>query len=140
MKPNHIQPGSIAWAQTWPPWQHGDQECPHPIIAIGNENDGKLAIVPCSSKGSLGRHQIPINTNKPIICPSAFRPKGCLSVEPTWICLTDKNGTPNIRLATPTNNALIFGIKPIKIRAITVLDAEDWQRLKHKIIQIIQTI
>jgi hypothetical protein len=137
MKTSIMQPGSIAWSQTWPPWQHGDQECPHPIIAIGSENDGKIAIAPCSSKGSLGRLQIPINTKTPIICPSAFRPKGCLSVEPTWICITDKNGNSNIRMATITNNALIFGTKPIKIRAITILESEDWQRLKHKLLEII---
>jgi len=129
----------IAWAHTWPEWQSvPGQESPHPIIGLGLNQDGELALLPCSSKGDLGRLQIPLRRAAFLECPSAFKPRGPLSADPTWVCVADKFWQPNLRWAKVEPGRLVFPKDTIRLRRITKLANDDWHRLKTELARAIK--
>ncbi len=97
-QPPMLRAGVIAWAHTWPDWERlPGQEEPHPVIALGQNKNGEIALLPCSSKGDLGKLQMPLRQTSYLQCPSAFRPRGPLTKDPTWVCVADKNWRLNLR-------------------------------------------
>ena len=127
-----LGPGMIAWASDWPDWVRvPDQEEPHPVICVGVRLDGMIAILPCSKHGDQGRLQVPIrNKGKPSIA-SAFKPKGPLSVDPTWVCVADKNWKSNLRWVQVRQGVLTLPKGDIKLRKVTRIKPEEYELLSE---------
>lgn len=124
-----LNPGMIAWAATWPDWETiPGQESPHPVLAIGQNADGEIAVLPLSSKPDLGQAQVAITSQN---CPSAFRPLGPLSVSPSFICIADRRWGLTMRWVPVVAGALVLPRGRVGLRRITALDATDWERLKR---------
>jgi hypothetical protein len=124
-----LAPGMIAWATTWPDWERiPGQESPHPLLALSRNAAGEVAVLPLSSKPDLGQAQLPITVAD---CPSAFAPRGPLSVSPSFICIADRRWEVTLRWATVAPGALVLPKGRIGLRRIAVLDPADWQRLQQ---------
>jgi hypothetical protein len=138
--PPILQAGMIAWAHTWPDWEHlPGQEEPHPVIGLGCNQAGELALLPCSSKGDLGRLQVSLCRTSFVECPSAFKPLGPLSKDPTWACVADKHWRPNLRWAQSERGLLVMPQTSIRLRRITKLAESDWKRLQFELAKAIRT-
>ncbi len=124
-----FRPGMVAWASTWPDWETiAGQESPHPVLAIGQNHAGEIAVLPLSSKPDLGRAQLPITPQE---YPSAFTPRGPLSVSPSFICIADRHWALTLRWVGVAPGYLVLPKGRIGLRRITTLDAGDWVRLQR---------
>lgn len=131
IKPPALVPGMIAWASTWPDWERiAGQESPHPILIIGNNQDGEVAVLPLSSKPDLGRFQLAITRE---VFPSAFTPKGPLSVSPSYVCIADRQGALTMRWAAIEPGALVLPKGRINLRKMASLAPDQWRRLQQQL-------
>jgi len=121
----------LAWASTWPDWQSAEgAESPHPVIAIGGNAVGEVAVLPVSSKPDLGKARLALTM---AAYPSAFTPRGPLSISPSFICIADRTWALTMRWARVGADALVLPRGEIRLRRITVLDPAEWRRLQGEL-------
>jgi hypothetical protein len=121
--------GTMAWAETWPPWERHGRVAPHPFLVARLYPNQNRLILPISHSGGLTSRGVML---LPVNLPSAFPPEGILS-DACTLCLKDRLGDHCGLVVSMTLTTFTTAGRVIGLLNSSRLNAADWEALRSNI-------
>ena len=146
-----VKPGTLARAESWPPWEDDRRKSPHPILIAAAYPNGNVLVLPISHSRDLCAIGIelvdrlpsgPVSSTSPHALPTAFGSGGVLTMRDgaSTLFLKEQAGRSVVNsgaLGSPEPGAIRFGQwgRLILTSKPLLLPHEEWEPLRIRLRQ-----